>query len=296
MLRGEGLVSSESRMREESHNPGSFKLSNNGDLTIFFVGCGSAFSRTMNQNNLLVVKGDQHLLVDCGTKSPQALHDLLIEPAEIVNFLVTHTHADHIGGLEEMMMVNRYLTGNKPNIIINQEFETILWEHSLRGGSAHSEVHNGRPLGFTDFWRVIRPTQVAGIERETWQARLGELDIKMPRTKHFPDNAESWRDSFWSCGVLLDERVLFTSDTRFDPELLTEFDARYNLEIIFHDCQFFRGGVHASLDELSQLPPSLKQKIVLMHYGDNWEQYVEQMQSAGFHSFARQHHSYTFEG
>ena len=282
-------------MVEKSNKPGEFKLTNDGELTIFFVGCGSAFSRTMNQTNLLVVKGDQHLLVDCGTKSPQALHDLLIEPAEIENFLITHTHADHIGGLEEMMMVNRYLTGKKPNIIINEDFEEILWNHSLRGGSAYSEVLNGQPLVFTDFWRVTRPTKVADIERETWATRLGELDIKIPRTKHFPDNAESWRDSFWSCGVLFDERVLFTSDTRYDPDLLVEFDRRYDLDIIFHDCQFFTGGVHASLDELTMLPASLKCKMVLMHYGDDWQQYEEQMRAAGFHSFARQNHSYTFK-
>lgn len=282
-------------MREEEESPGSFKLSNGGELTIFFVGCGSAFSRTMNQTNLLVVKGDQHLLVDCGTKSPQALHDLGVEPSEIENFLITHTHADHIGGLEEMMMVNRYLTGKKPNIIINEMFETLLWNQSLRGGSAYSEVHDGQPLGFTDFWKVIRPTQLADIGRETWETRLGELDIKMPRTKHFPDNAESWVDSFWSCGVLFDERVLFTSDTRFDADLLIEFDRRFKLEMIFHDCQFFTGGVHASLDELSTLPAELKSKIVLMHYADNWQQYEEQAKEAGFHSFAKQNHSYIFD-
>lgn len=282
-------------MREQQHDPGSFKLSNDGELTIFFVGCGSAFSRTMNQTNLLVVKGEQHLLVDCGTKSPQALHDLKIEPAEIANFLITHTHADHIGGLEEMMMVNRYLTGNKPNIIINDEFEDILWNHSLRGGSAYSEVHNGQPLGFNDFWQVIRPSRVDDFERDTWEARLGDLDIKMPRTKHFPDNAESWRDSFWSCGVLFDERVLFTSDTRFDPQLLLEFDEHYGLEYIFHDCQFFTGGVHASLEELATLPNTLKRKMVLMHYADNWQQYADQVREAGFHSFAQQNHSYIFK-
>ena len=282
-------------MREQQNGPGSFKLSNSGELTIFFVGCGSAFSRTMNQTNLLVVKGEQHLLVDCGTKSPQALHDLQIEPAEIANFLITHTHADHIGGLEEMMMVNRYLTGNKPNIIINDEFEDILWNHSLRGGSAYSEVHNGQPLGFSDFWQVIRPGRVDAIERDTWEAQLGDLNIKMPRTMHFPDNAETWRDSFWSCGVLFDERVLFTSDTRFDPELLLEFDERYGLEYIFHDCQFFTGGVHASLEELATLPDKLKSKMVLMHYADNWQQYETQVRDAGFHSFAQQNHSYIFK-
>ncbi|NOR51502.1 MAG: MBL fold metallo-hydrolase [Gammaproteobacteria bacterium] len=282
-------------MVEERQSPGSFRLSNDGELTIFFVGCGSAFSRTMNQNNLLVIKGDQHLLVDCGTKSPQALHELLIEPSEIENFLITHTHADHIGGLEEVMMVNRYLTEKKPNIIINEDFEEILWNQSLRGGSAHSEENDGQPLSFTDFWQTIRPTRATDTKRETWETRLGNLDIKMPRTKHFPDNAKSWQDSFWSCGVLFDERVLFTSDTRLDLDLLVEFDERYNLEIIFHDCQFFTGGVHASLDELATLPDSLKCKMVLMHYGDNWLQYKDQVQAAGFHSFAKQNHSYTFK-
>lgn len=282
-------------MLEEIQSPGSVRLTNNGELSLFFVGCGSAFSRTMNQNNLLVVKGDDHLLVDCGTKLPQALHDLLIEPSQLQNFLITHTHADHIGGLEEVMMVNRYLTRTKPNIVINEEFEEILWGHSLRGGSAYSELREGQPLGFADFWNVVRPHRVEGLERETWETRLGTIDIKMPRTKHFPDNAHSWRDSFWSCGVILDERVLFTSDTRFDPELLLEFDARYNFEIIFHDCQFFTGGVHASLDELAALPDALKRKIVLMHYADNWSQYAEQVAAAGFHSFAKQNHTYTFK-
>ncbi len=281
-------------MREEAQGPGSITLTNNNGLKLFFVGCGSAFSRTMNQNNLLILKGDDHLLVDCGTKSPQALHDLQIEPSQIKNFLITHTHADHIGGLEEVMMVNRYLTNSKPTVLITEEFEDILWGHSLRGGSAYSEVRDGQPLGFADFWDVIRPVKSAAIERETWEARVGSIDIKMPRTMHFPDNATSWQDSFWSCGVLIDERVLFTSDTRFDPDLLMEFDKRYNLEMIFHDCQFFTGGVHASLEELTTLPASLKSKMVLMHYGDNWQQYEELVAAAGFYSFAKQNHSYTF--
>jgi len=281
-------------MKVEAQAPGTVKLTNHGDLALYFVGCGSAFSRTMNQNNLLVVKGEHHLLIDCGTKLPQALHDLSLEPALIQNFLITHTHADHIGGLEEVMMVNRYLTRNKPSIIINEEFEEILWNHSLRGGSAYSEVHGGRPLGFADFWRPLRPERVSGLGRETWGYRLGEIDVQMPRTMHFPDNAASWQESFWSCGVLLDERVLFTSDTRFDPALLMEFDRRYQLEMIFHDCQFFTGGVHASLDELITLPEDLRRKMVLMHYGDNWQQYETLVREAGFHSFARQNHSYIF--
>ena len=284
----------EDAVRVSTHEPGSLLLSNRGDLSLFFIGCGSAFSRTMNQNNLLVVKGDHHLLIDCGTKTPQALYGLQIDLAGIENFLITHSHADHIGGLEEVMMVNRYLTGNKPNIIINEEYQDILWNHSLRGGAAYSETRDGEPLGFEDFWRIQRPRQLEGVERETWHTTMGDIDIKMPRTMHFPDNAKSWRDSFWSCGVLLDERVLFTSDTRFDPQLLSELDERYELELIFHDCQLYSGGVHASLVELATLPAELKGRMVLMHYGDNWQQFESQVLEAGFRGFVKQGHSYSF--
>lgn len=281
-------------MQISKHNDQPLPLTNDGELCLYFVGCGSAFSKTMNQNNLLIIKGKEHLLIDCGTKTPQALYDLGIAVTELKNFLITHTHADHIGGLEEVMMMNRYVCRTKPNIIINDDFEDILWNYSLRGGSAYSELHDGVPLGFEAFWNPLRPTPHEEAQRETWSYQLGDLSLKMPRTKHFPDNAASWEDSFWSCGLIIDERILFTSDTRFDPELLHEFDQMYDFEVIFHDCQFFTGGVHASLDELATLPAEMKRKIILMHYGDNWRDFETQAMEAGFHSFAHQGHLYTF--
>ena len=63
------------------------------------------------------------------------------------------------------------------------------------------------------------------------------------------------------CGVLLDDHVLFTSDTQFDPELLEEFDSKHSLSAIFHDCQLFTGGVHTGIEELATLPAELKQKL-----------------------------------
>ena len=44
----------------------------------------------------------------------------------------------------------------------------------------------------------------------------------MPRTLHFPDNATSWRECAWSCGVIIDDRIFFTSDTQFDRELVDD--------------------------------------------------------------------------
>ena len=94
--------------------------------------------------------------------------------------------------------------------------------------------------------------------------------------------------------MIIDNKILYTSDTRFDLDLLESFDRKFKFETIFHDCQLFTAGIHASIDELSSLPARLKKKIVLMHYGDNWRDFRTQAKEAGFHSWAKQGHTYTF--
>ena len=94
--------------------------------------------------------------------------------------------------------------------------------------------------------------------------------------------------------MIIDEQILFTSDTRFDPDLVLDFDKLYDLEIIFHDCQMFTGGVHASLEELMTLPDGIRQKTVLMHYGDNWHNFQGRAYEGNFHSWAKEGHTYTF--
>ena len=279
-------------MMKISRKPASpVQLTNKGDLSLYFVGCGAAFAKTLNQNNLLVVKGEHHLLIDCGTRCTQALHDAGIAVAELDNFLITHSHADHIGGLEEIQLFGRYVMQRKPTMVITRAYEKVLWEQSLRGGS---ELSENRALDFTDLWNVIRPKKLPGYPRDTFETNIGDINIKMPRTMHFPDSARSWKQCAWSCGVILDDRVLFTSDTRFDPDFIAQYDEMFNFEVIFHDCQLFTGGVHASIDELCTLPKSLRQKIVLMHYSDNWREFRGQAKEAGFHSWAKEKHLYTF--
>ena len=150
------------------------------------------------------------------------------------------------------------------------------------------------PLTFEDLWNPIRPTLCENSPRETWEAQIGGINVKMPRTMHFPDDAPTWKESFWSVGTIIDDRILYTSDTRFDPDLLTSFDELYNFDLIFHDCQLFTGGVHASLNELKTLPQHLKSKIMLMHYGDNWRDFEKEALDAGFHAWVQEQHEYVF--
>lgn len=290
MAAAAGQAAINMRVLQKPTNP--LALSNDGELELYFIGTGSAFAKTLNQNNVIAIKGNDHVLVDCGTKCCQVLHDRGLHFSEIENFLITHSHADHIGGLEEVQLFGRYVSQIKPGMIINEEYQDILWNQSLRGGSEMSESGG---IEFSDLWEIQRPTLVPDAPRETWEANIGHLNLKMPRTKHFPDDAPSWREAHWSCAVIFDERILFTSDTRFDEDLLFSFDERYNFDVIFHDCQLFTGGVHASLNELSTLPPSMKSRMVLMHYGDDWRDFEQQAMKEGFHSWAREGHSYAFE-
>ena len=279
---------------KEGALPKDILLHNEGELDLTFIGAGSAFSKKFFQNNLLVVKGDTNILIDCGTRCPEALSKHGLSVADIGTYLITHSHADHIGGLEEVMLLNRYMAHRRPRIIINEHYRKTLWSMSLRGGASFNEVHDGIPLGFEDFWETVTPERVRGMDREFASVQEGAIEVGIFRTKHIPDSALGWEDSFTSYGVILDRRALFTSDTRFDPEMIIELDAKFGLETIFHDCQFYKGGVHASLDELATLPEAIKAKTQLMHYGDGVDNFRERAKDAGFAGFVQEGAIYRF--
>ena len=68
----------------------SLELTNEGGLSFFFVGVGSAFSKKHYQNNILIVKGNDHLLVDCGITCPAALYHYGSNITKIKNILIEY--------------------------------------------------------------------------------------------------------------------------------------------------------------------------------------------------------------
>ena len=271
----------------------NLNLTNNGNLSLFFVGTGSAFTKKLYQTNLLIIKGNDHILIDCGTKLPQALYELGSSVSDIKNFLITHSHADHIGGLEEVMLSGMYITKTKPSIIITKTYKHLLWDLSLRGGCGFNQDDLGKQLRFDDFWNVQYPERINLFSRDSYEADSGSINIKMFRTMHIPED-DTWDSGFWSCGLIIDDRIMFSGDTRFDPDFLIEAESKYNFEVIFHDCQFFTGGVHSGIEELKTLPSDIKRKMLLTHYGDNYDDYREKVREYGFAGFAEQWTYYDF--
>jgi ribonuclease BN (tRNA processing enzyme) len=281
-------------MQQQPARAESILTRNDTSLSLLFIGAGNAFTKKFYQNNALIVKGQDHVLIDCGSRTPEALAALGLSVTD-VHYLITHSHADHTGGLEEVMLVNRYMAKRKTMMVAPPAYRKFLWKHSLKGGTSYNERVDGKYLRFHDFWETADMVPVAGADRQLCETHVGSIKLAMFRTRHIPDSAPTWRSSSPSYGVVIDDHVLFTSDTRFDPGMFEFLEKHYSLDAIFHDCQLYTGGVHASLEELRQLPPSLKAITHLMHYGDKVEDYAAKALEYGFKGFVKQWTPYVFE-
>ena len=245
------------------------ELKNDGQLSLFFVGCGSAFSKDNFQNNLLVIKGDDHVLIDCGTLCPYVMETKYNTPVKLIdNLILTHPHADHIGGVEEIVFIAKYISKKLVNIIIPDEFKKKLWNESLKGGIQFSE--EGR-MTFDDYFNQIKPKLLLKKPFALYDSNIGKINLKLFRTRHVTTSKNSLRHSQISYGVLIDEKVLFTADTQFNQPQLAYLLSNYpNIEVIFHDCDIsgYSAGVHASYEQLCSLPADIKQKMYLCHYNE----------------------------
>jgi ribonuclease BN (tRNA processing enzyme) len=272
-------------------------LKNDGQLQVFFLGVGSAFAQKHNQLNLLLIKGNSHVCVDFGMTGPRALTETSgLRPTDIEVILPTHSHADHIGGLECLALMNRYvgqrfMGKEKLKMIINDEYQRVLWTHSLQGGLEWNEkdIDTAQKLGFSDFFKVIKPTWKKSQPREIYEVTHGDIKIEMFRTNHIPEQSTEWEASFISYGLFVDDHVFISMDTKFDKDLIDLYAGRSS--IMYHDVQFFPGAVHAHLKDLKTLPDEIKKRMYLMHYADN---YIDQ-DISDFAGWTEQGVIYSFE-
>lgn len=249
-------------------------------MKIVFLGAGAAFSSQNYQPNFIVEVDGKILLIDAGTDIRFSLKDSNYKITDIDSIFISHTHADHIGGLEYIAF-NRYFNNNIPipNLFTHASINENLWSNSLRGGLGFTE---GRIMAMSDYFNV---TSVQHDLSFTWQG----VKFNLVKITHV-NNGFIVVPTF---GLFFQtpkgKKVFFTSDTQFTPVDLSKYYEE--ADFIIQDCETssFRTIIHANYDDLKTLSNEIKQKMHLWHYQDNvvqspeeWNQKAKDDNFAGF--------------
>lgn len=224
------------------------------------LGVGDAFSETRYHTCFVFLAGDARLMIDC----PEPLFKMLRESSEqagrrmrieeIDDIVLTHLHADHVGGFENYCYYKKYFEEKLGTVHLPPEIAGLLWDQRLRGAM-------GRTVNLeTGIWRENRPedyyrTRVLAYGREN---PIGPFHVSIRPALH----------TIPTVGVIVrhgDLRVGYSCDTSFDPDHIAWLSG---CDMILHETG---EGLHTSLDRLVALPEEIRTKIWLVHLADDFD-------------------------
>ena len=255
---------------------------------IIALGTGAAFTMKNWQTNLIVRRNNKNLLIDCGSDIRWALRDQKLNWMDIDAVYISHSHGDHVGGMEGLGFV-RYFTRKAmgkpelPTLFIARELVRPIWDHTLKGGMQTLE---GIDANLDTYFNVHPVDKNSSFE---WEG----LKFDMVQSLHMSAKY-AIVDSF---GLMFTDdnegrlRVFITTDVQFAPE--TAMKAYYEeADVILHDCEtMYKSGVHAHYDNLKTLKPEVKAKMRLLHYQDNviddWDGWQAKSKADGFYGFVK---------
>jgi len=215
-------------------------------IEILPVGVNGAFTVEGFHSSFLIRWENNSLLFDCGFRTPAGLSKLNLGAEDIKSVYLSHLHLDHSGGLAELGFKRMFMKLPPLKVYGEESVLSKLWPGQLESSMSAEGMHK-----LEDFFELI-PVQ--------GEFKISALEFETCRVKHIGE---------MPCfGLLAGRQVYFSADSIFDQQLLEKLNQNYNLKALFHDCSFnvAAAPVHATLEQLKQLPESLQSRIHLTHY------------------------------
>ena len=136
-------------------------------MRIQFLGCGDAFGSGGRFNTCFHVVGDRvNFLIDCGATSLVAMKKFNIDRNAVDTILLTHFHADHVGGIPFFMLEAQLTKRDQPLTIAGPPGLTDWFARAMEvafPGAAH--IGRQFPLTLCEL-EIGRPNDI-GLLRTT---------------------------------------------------------------------------------------------------------------------------------
>ena len=215
-------------------------------LALRFLGVGSAQAVELGSSGAVLERaGAPMLLIDCGPETLTRYESIYATMPRAV--YITHTHMDHVGGLERL-------------------FYRAYFDPSLKGRIkiyTHAALVTYLQNRVADY-----PDVIAEGGANFWDAF-----VLVPCTRGF------WHDGLWfdvfptrhhapmtSFGIALRGTFAWTGDTRPVPEMLSYFAPAP--AVIAHDCALHGNPSHTGVDDIErEYNDDVRQRLMLYHYG-----------------------------
>jgi phosphoribosyl 1,2-cyclic phosphodiesterase len=215
-------------------------------LSLHFLGVGSAAAVELGSAGAVVERdGAPLLLIDCGPETLTRYIEAYSSPPRAV--YLTHTHMDHVGGLERLFYRAYFDAGLRGAVRLYAHAALVPY---LQGRVA--DYPNVLAEGNANFWDAF---QLVPCSRGFWHDGLW-FDV-FPTRHHAP---------MTSFGLAVSGAFAWTGDTRPILEQLARYAGAG--EIVAHDCGLTGNPSHSGVDDLErEYPADLRARLLVYHYG-----------------------------
>ncbi|MHB8877124.1 MAG: MBL fold metallo-hydrolase [Myxococcaceae bacterium] len=229
-------------------------------FTFLPLGVGDAFSARHYSSCVALEAEGSTLLVDCPHPIQKMLREASVAAGEeltverISGVALTHLHADHCSGIEDLGFFFHYVLGRKLTLLAHPAVVERLWSGHLAAGMELVATGPGQPFTrrkFSDFFELVELSEQSAV-------RYGPFSIECRRTLHHVPTTALRVTAAGRC-------LGHSADTEFDPSLLAWLS---RADLFLHETG---PGTHSHYEDLAALPPSDRAKMRLTHYSDPFD-------------------------